>query len=129
MNVLWEMRWRGGSERSQVKRIDRLIVGLELGNISNFYYLSLCITYEIIDNAYNEMIAQYPSYWKNFTDGFKNSTALSYDIATSDEIIVRYSLPSCLTILSVELYAVKLVIDNIAKLYSSSSPYNLQRLP
>lgn len=64
--------------------------------------------------AFQEMVSCYPNFRKIYTDGSKFDSSTGCGIATSDSIILRYSLPSQFSILSAELFAIKLVIDQIA---------------
>lgn len=58
-------------------------------------------------SAYHEMVAKYTEFSIIFTDGSKSTSGVGCSVVFNDDII-RFSLPQFFSVLSAELYAIKL---------------------
>lgn len=79
-------------------------------------------TNAIILAAFSELTDRYKNFEHIYTDGSKSDSGVGCGIATKTEIILRFSLPSLFSILSAELYAIKLSIEHILK-FSTDTPH------
>ncbi len=58
-----------------------------------------------------EVLQKYAEQTQLYTDAFKSSNKCACAVTTESTVLIRYSLPTYYSILSAELWAIKLAID------------------
>ena len=74
----------------------------------------------IIKKAYQELLDKYQNYIKIFTDGSKYNSFVGCAVHSDNFDAIRFPLPSFYTILSAELFAIKLAVQQTTNIQEKS---------